>query len=426
MKARMRYSSIWLLVVVLAPAPAGEPPVPVEVHGRLSHHGGLPVLEVWGSPAQAGFAHGYLLAGELVALFDETVLSPQIGAAAETYEQVLRPTVQRLFRWDPRHEAELEGILRGVQARLGPDGARSRRLDRPLTVLDLKVVNTLADWRGVLCSSFSAWGDLTAAGQTITARNLDYASTPALRRGQLVLVHRGDGVRQPWVGLTWPGLIGVYTAMNRAGVTMAMHDSNGLPPSEPMGLTPRSLALRSALEAAGEETWPADVAAALGAHRVLVGNNVHVSGRRAPDRPVARVFEYDGGAADQGVTPRGPDADTAVPPSALICTNHMRVRRDPIECRRYAVLEQRLNEVAAHQEKLDVTGAFAVIRLAAQDTTIHTVVFTPRDRSLYIVAPPLATEPVRLPVGELLTPPAASPGPATRPAASQPQAGAVP
>lgn len=380
-----------------APGPASAPATAPALSGRLDTQAGITVVELWGSPDQAGYAQGWLLGAKLVRLFDEVLLDPDLGTPPPAYEGVLRPLVERLFTWEPQYEQELAGILRGLRARLGPDGARSARLDRPLDLDDLKVVNTLADWRGVLCSSLSAWGSLTADGGTLTARNLDYPGTPTLRRAQIVVIRRGQGDARPWIGVSWPGIIGVYTGMNDAGVTLSIHDASGLPPTNPAGLTPRALALREALEAAGPEQYVEDVRRVLARRRVLVGNNVHVSGpaaARDPAHPPAVVFEYDGNERDGGVTMRGPGTDR-VPAEALCCTNHMRSRRPASGCERYAQLTDRLVAARDAGEKLDPAAALAVIRAVANETTVHSVVFVPARRELWVQIDPAQPAPAR-------------------------------
>lgn len=385
-----------VLGLLLAP-PASAPTSAPALSGRLGTYAGMPVLELWGTPEEAGYAQGWLLAEPMLRLFDAILLDPATGTTPEAYESVLRPLAARTFAWEPACQQELDGILRGLRDRLGPGRARSARLGRTLDLDDLKVANTLADWHGVLCSSFSAWGKLTTDGETLTARNLDYPGAPALRRAQIVVIRRACGESHAWIGLSWPGIIGAYTGMNDAGVTISLHDASGLPPADVIGLTPRALALRAALEAAGPVHCVDDVRGVFARRRVLVGNNVHVSvpatGREAADPP-AVVFEYDGNPREQGVTVRRPGSDD-VPAEALCCTNHMRSRRPAEGCDRYARLSQRLNRAEAAGEHFDPPAALAAIRLVADDTTVHSVVFVPGRRELWVQTDPAQAAPVR-------------------------------
>lgn len=394
----------WLVIVTIAwfafPAVAADQPEVLA--GRLTQQDGFSVLEVWGSPAESGFAQGYLLAERVLGMFDATVLDPRIGTSPEMYDAVMLPAVRRTFVWAPRFEQELEGILRGMRARLGPDRVVSEKLGRPLTLDDLKLVNTLADWRGAFCSSFVAWGSLTVDGQPLTGRNLDFPATESMRKNQIVLIHRGAQNRRAWIGVTWPTLIGVYTGMNAEGITIAMHDAAGLPTTNPAGVTPRSLALREALELAGPSDWFAQVENVLKKRRCLVGNNVMVSAPPRADQPVACVFEYDGNDASEGVTRRLTKTNEPALPEALWCTNHMRTRREAEPCDRYARLSQRLHALAGRKQRLTARSALDTILLVANQTTLHSVVFVPVKRQLVVNIPAIQSTAVQFDVDDWL------------------------
>ncbi|MBU0641096.1 MAG: hypothetical protein KKB50_19730 [Planctomycetes bacterium] len=365
----------------------GQSDAPSTVSGRLTRHQGLPVLELWGQPEEAGFAHGYLLAQDILRLVDEYALHESVVASPQVYETMLMPGIRRKFTWPRAAEEELAAVLAGMRARIGAERCRSERLGRPLRVDDLMITNALADWHGMLCSTFSAWGALTEDGQTITARNLDFPSTPTMRKEQLVLIYHGGRHRKSWIGVTWPSLIGVYTAMNSDGVSMLMHDAGGLPPTHADGFTPRSLILREALEAAQAETFVADVRRALTGRRVMVGNNIHVSAPVREGRPPAVVFEYDANSREDGVTERFARHNDAALPNALWCTNHMRLRRAPRECERFARLEAALSAAARAGSRIGPATAQDVIGRVRQDTTLHTAVFWPARRTMHVSIP---------------------------------------
>ena len=363
------------------------PEAPKPLSGALSDFGGLRVLELWGSPADAGYAHGYLMAEDMVSLFDEFILDERILPNTATYEAMLIPNVRRMYDWPKAAVTELEAMLRGVRDRLGEQACYSEKLGRTLRLEDLMIANTMADWFGFLCSSFSAWGSLTADGETITARNLDFPYTPSMIRAQIVLVRRNEAGRRSWIGVTWPGLIGVYTGFNDAGVTMLMHDAAGLPSSESVGFTPRSLTTREALEHARPESFLDDALAVLRSHRVLVGNNIHVSGPRGTLAAPAAVFEYDANARDNGVTVRKASDHDAALANALWCTNHMCLRRDPVESWRYEKLDEQLRALANRKTTIDAARAFDIIENVRQRTTLHTVVLELAKRRLHLRVP---------------------------------------
>ena len=376
--------------------------------GRQSELQGLPVLELWGSPRQAGYAHGFLLADEIVRLIDEFMLDEKIINNSAMYEAMLIPTVRRQFVWTDDQLAELNAILEGVRDRLG-DQARSKILDRELVVEDLMAGNTLADWFGMFCSTFSVWGALTADGQTITARNLDFPSTTALEQLQVVVIRHGSGKARSWAGVSWPGMIGAYTAMNAGGVTIAMHDARGLKPTEVLGFTPRSLILREALESASPESFVDDVAAVFRKRRVAVGNNIHVSGPRCDGRPPAAVFEYDANAdTSDGVTTRTAESSDAPISDGLWCTNHHRLRQPPQDRWRYKTLTERLTKASGEGAQIDPKGAIRLIREVKQDMTLHTVCFVPDRKLMYVLIPSISDNLVEFELTDWLNRPTAS------------------
>ena len=71
------------------------PSPPKALSGRLSWHENLPVLELWGDHAAAGYAHGWLLAADIVALFDGYVLDRSILPEPAAFDGMLRPSAMR-------------------------------------------------------------------------------------------------------------------------------------------------------------------------------------------------------------------------------------------------------------------------------------------------------------------------------------------
>ena len=386
-----------IALAMLAPTLAHGQARPI--HGRISEVGKLRVLELWGNRIEAGYAHGYLLADEIVTLLDNYVLDETIVRNPQVYESMMVANVERLFSWDAANRAELEALLAGARARLGDD-FRSEKLGRPLTLRDLMVVNVIADWFGFLCSSVSVWGELSENGLLRTGRNLDFPKTTSMEKGQIVLFYRADS--RNWAGVTWPGLIGVYTGFNADGVTMLMHDANGEAPERSAGFVPRSLALREALVAASPKTYLEDVAKVLCNRPVMVGNNIHVSG---PGETPAGIFEYDGGATTQGVSLRLPDAHESHLQDTLWCTNHMRTRKEPDENWRYPRMRRKLNHAAQMDEPITLARLQHIMKQVEQMTTLHTVIFEPTNRVMHVRIPARQEEPVTFKLDEWFSKP---------------------
>ncbi len=384
-----------------------ERAAPVGLCGRIETVSGQRAIELWGSTEQRAFAEGYLLAGDIVELIDDYVLSPSILPNPQVYEVALVPAVRRQFIWPAETIAELDAMLLGARERLGAGALRSRKLNREIMLEDLMVANCLADWFGMFCSTVSVWGARTADGQTLAGRNLDYPSTESMARAQIVKIHRPREGAPGWIEVSWPGMIGVYTAMNDAGVSVFLHDAPGLPPSHSGGFTPRSLILREALLAARAESWPGEVTRVLRSHRVLVGNNLHVSAPRVDGVAPAGVFEYDGNERDGGVTLRLADPHESA--DAIWCTNHQRARRDPSTCKRYTALSQTLGD-SGEGGPLTIDSLERILTGVRQETTLHNVTVAPA-RLLFRVRIGASADAIDWNLGERLkrsTTPAAS------------------
>lgn len=360
------------------------------VCGQLSEFGGLRVLELWGDAEQAGYAHGRLLGRELVRLFDDYVLAPRTIEDPRLWDAAVLPRMHALFDWPDDALRELEAMHRGLADAVGEEGLRSKRLNRALSVEDLMAINAFADLHAFMCSSFTAWGDWTADGETITGRNLDFPSTPEMERAQIIVIRHAHGEKPALAGVTWPGAVGVYTAMSSRGVTMLMHDAPGLEPTQRSGFTPRALILREALEAARPASYARDVEAVFRKRRVLVGNNIHVSVARkaANGAAPATVFEFDAnGETGGGVTARTAASTEGGPRDVLWCTNHMCARRPARECRRFEQLQAFFDPGADSPRPLTTERVFQLLHDVRQDMTLHSVWLKPSTLEMRVRIP---------------------------------------
>lgn len=385
-----------------------EPPSAIKVNGSLTEVEGVRVLRVWGTPQERGYAHGALLAKDILALLDDFLTKGGVRGGPEAYERRILPMLG-LMKIAPQSREELQGLLAGMQAVLGED-AEVPSLHRPPRYEDLVAVNCIPDFARMGCSSFAVWGPLAEGGGVLAGRNLDWNTIPPLQGTQIILVHQLDAKSRPlgWVSVTWPSVIGCLTGMNADGVTVSMHDVGAGPPSNKFGFTPRGLALREALEAAHGKTAAKDVARVLRLRRCAVGNNVPVTwpyfGRGSP----SVVFEYDGDTAERkGLTLRRPDfgdsgqdaADEERPVGRSgktrshyqACTNHYRLRAAPLGCDRYDGIDRYLKRRSKEGRPLRLDEAWAVLREVAlprgdvkRIMTYHSVVFEPNQRRISV------------------------------------------
>ncbi|MGH7975945.1 MAG: C45 family autoproteolytic acyltransferase/hydrolase, partial [Limisphaerales bacterium] len=97
------------------------------------------------------------------------------------------------------------------------------------------------------CTAFGAWGNATTNGDLITGRNFDWEAAEVFSRDRVVMMcEPDDGI--PFISLSWAGMAGVVSGMNRAGVSVTI---NGAPSSLPKETaTPVAIVAREIMEKA--------------------------------------------------------------------------------------------------------------------------------------------------------------------------------
>lgn len=216
------------------------------IQGRAEQQGDIQLVHVHGSYEEMGRAHGYLLAGGI--LRNAGSAAEFFFGTPEAYEQAMT-LARAVVEFPENARRELEGILNGVQERLG-GVARVAFLNRDLNIDDLILLNSMDMLRGFGCSGFTVWGDKAGDAGVITARNFDFGVMGKVE-APLVLIRSPEGKRST-ATVAGPGYIGAYTGFNDDGVCAFMHDGTGGRIREPQGrYTPLAIALQSLLEDAG-------------------------------------------------------------------------------------------------------------------------------------------------------------------------------
>ncbi len=223
--------------------PSAAPRVPRRRHGRgwLERHGDIRLLKVAGSFREMGEQHGVLLRDDVLAgplpyfrSFVERMLRGSLGGAAGIVWPVMQRTLgRRIARSLPPFAREtLEGLVEGAgldwQAALDaatmPDAfvwlvARINQLSGRGPA----VMHRLALGIELGCTSALAWGDATVDGKVLHARNFDYHGVECWPQTKALILHEPDeGMR--YVSAAAAGVpLGGITAMNEAGLTLAVH-----------------------------------------------------------------------------------------------------------------------------------------------------------------------------------------------------------
>ncbi len=369
-----------------APSPPALPLAPRPPTGALATLDGQRVLHLWGTPAEMGHAHGYLLRDAIIALVDGYALAalpPSAFAAAA-------PHFDRVATIAPALRDEAAGVIDGMRA---AGGAFIPGLGRDLTPADLLFVNALTDWVAIGCSSVSAWGaatraDPALAGDLAIVRNLDWADHPTLLEGQVIFaLDPQDPRAQRVVSVAFAGYLGCLSCVNEAGVAALFNMAYGSGASRARalaGFSPANLLLRAALaerdhDGDGRSTGD-DVVTALREATHAGSYLVHLvepAGPTSGPAP-ARIVEVEAA----GVAVRGPDEASALGPAALAATNHLRALAPPEACSRYRRIERSARAAGGEFTREDLWRLGESLRI--DDQVVHTILVEPRARRLRV------------------------------------------
>ena len=162
---------------------------------------GVRALRVRGTAWQRGWAHGYLLAQDIVSFFDFFLLDARVRGGPGDQQRryaAMYAAGARFFDVTPRFRAMADGVVAGMHARAAAGGPApaSATLGRNLTWVDVMLINAYGDrkWLAMLaggnatalddedgappragdCTQFVFWGsELTGGVGTIAGRNMD-------------------------------------------------------------------------------------------------------------------------------------------------------------------------------------------------------------------------------------------------------------
>jgi hypothetical protein len=193
-------------------SPAAEAPFryPPGKHGQaeLQYVNHLPVLTVAGSPDDIGEAVGILALrpGSRVLTYPRGLLRALDVDRAWNF---FLSTGKGMYKGFPAdYSQETEAIVKGAKC------------ERDLVIAG----NTFFDVKKVIaCSAVVVEKEKSATGGPLLARNLDYPSLGYIHQYSLVTVYRPRG-KHAFASVGFPGLVGVLSGMNDAGLTVAVHE----------------------------------------------------------------------------------------------------------------------------------------------------------------------------------------------------------
>jgi len=216
-----------------------------------SEREGLPVVCLKGSPLEIGFADGTLMQDKMHTLETEFMQMVQGYVPQHWLMEALKNYVlyrnRDLSEYVPAdYRLEIYGTTLGCPDIHPEEGDFYRRLLNYHAAHDVSYMmidNPFISKAG--CTAFGAWGDATADRHLIAGRNFDWEAAEVFSRDRVVEMFEPDG-GIPFISLSWAGMKGVVSGMNRAGVCVTI---NGAPSKLPNTIgTPVAIVAREVLQ----------------------------------------------------------------------------------------------------------------------------------------------------------------------------------
>ena len=366
--------------------------------GKFTYVEGIPVLILQGTPEEMGEQIGVLAARQAKPLFkfprdyflgecsneilranpkwnkQAAAFKLEIGAA----ELLLWPLVQKKAaklegNFPESHRIELKAIADAA----GKDVVGHSQLVASNGLFDLGHVPQSELARG--CSSLIIPPQLSATKGVLFGRNLDFSHFGYLHQYSLLMVYRSnDCKKRSFASAGFPGLVGCFTGMNDAGLTIASHEVQE--PDTTTLLNPKGVPFTMAYRRILEEcTTVADALALLdGMERASVTSLVIADAKGGavievtPDTLAVRRFKDKPG----------------------VCTNHFCIMKNPKQQEKWDTFK-RFDGLTKSSvvKKDDVFGIDDVKKRMhdarlfddnKDDLTIHTFVFEPAECKVHL------------------------------------------
>jgi hypothetical protein len=264
----------------------------------FEEHPGFALVRIAGQPYERGLQHGRLLRDGVRRLrdaFHREVVNFRGRLLGLAFQAAAAPILMRLHRHvPPELRLEMRGVADGAGVRYWDILALNYFDDLVHGLWRIPLMLTRLPWlnRRFTCSSFALLGERTASGRLLHGRNMDYEVADYLAAPGVVTQTLKDNVVaiecQPdrghaFLSVGWPGIIGVVTGLNEAGLSLACLTSTI--EDETAGGIPTPMLYRQISQYAGSLAEAQDQIRAV---RLTIGNNVLIASGVEQD---ARVFE---------------------------------------------------------------------------------------------------------------------------------------
>jgi uncharacterized protein (DUF2141 family) len=304
-------------------------------HGALRWMRGLPVLQLWGTAEERGFAHGYLVGRQIIDFFEFYIIEDS-WRSAKRYKETFVPFLEDHFNYPSEFLKESDAVIRGMQAS-GID-MHVEALERDFKRADLLAINAYIEKRAAFpiadpssCTQFAFWGSQTEGsklnGGLIAARNMDGECDirkVTVSHFLIYAVDPSESGRKRWVSTMWPGFVGTISGINEEGLYCMENAGGSGPGPVPDGVVPCSWIQRIILEKLGRDASPESVIKMMKPFACSTGGitaagsiilwAVPYKGQESP------AFVYEGGRG--GFALRTPSDVRPVDLTSIMASNH--------------------------------------------------------------------------------------------------------
>jgi len=388
-------------------------------HGALRWKKGFPVLQLWGTAEERGFAHGYLIGRQILDFFEFYIIEDS-WRSAKHYQDSFVPFLENHLNCPAEFLRECDAVIKGMHAS-GID-MRVEVLDRDFKRTDLLAINAYIERRAAspveapsACTQFAFWGALTEGndqkGGLIAARNMDGECDlrkVTVSHFLIYAVDPSESGRRRWVSTLWPGFVGTISGINEEGLySMENAGASGHGPV-PDEVVPCSWIQRIILEKQGRDASPESILAMMKPFTCSTGG-ITAAGSiilwAVPDHgQKSPAFVYEGGRS--GFVLRSPSEVRPVDPNTIMASNHHLVYGydperpgkslgRPISFSSLWRYETGMNTLEAWSRQGLSLGRDEAIRLLQQvshGTTEYSVIFLANERLILIAVDDLRTD----------------------------------
>ncbi len=370
---------------------------PFVCNGRMRTKGppSQKYLQVWGTHYEMGFAHGYLLASEVMSIY----INRWIGytqfhsVTPEYYEYTYLPFYRAKYYIPQKFQEEADGVIDGIAAK--GVSLYHPALGRDLVAEDIIVLTGAGDDEDFACSSLSGWGTSTGSDDTlqggyIIARNVDGLCglyTTLGNVSSIIAYAPGDSDEQRFFNVGFAGVFGAFSCLNESGVGLCSNtgnhpDTNAIPPNSLLGSL---LQNRLAIEAIDPDNSGVndiyDIDSMKNHTEHLRSNEYHVYSPYDGSHPIpAAIIEMNNIGDTMRFSTHNYIAPEIYSQWNLVVTNHDRLLYPPVYCSRYQRLADSLNAsfILDTQRAMRIANSVAVgYNYSTSQGTYHSIVIRP-------------------------------------------------